>query len=278
MNPTRPLITALALAVIAAALPDAAPAADRQQFTFSWPFADDEAMRPRGGVTHGPSVTLDPEPGDGWKALQEPGLTPFERDRRAILAMAGPYRTSFDFVETVGFTAGHQPDRPYQSWSTEYVYVVEERRDFISLQHIIVMFFADEGGDITGPAVIKHWRQDWQYEDRDLHVYAGHNIWKRRRLARTEAAGTWSQAVFQVDDSPRYEAYGSWEHRGTYSSWTSSPTLFPACTTSRIKRGISTSRKLVSVCVARARASRLLPTPSLPISRIPEGGNVPQSV
>ncbi len=41
MNPTRPLITALALAVIAAALPDAAPAADRQQFTFSWPFADD---------------------------------------------------------------------------------------------------------------------------------------------------------------------------------------------------------------------------------------------
>jgi hypothetical protein len=39
--------------------------------------------------------------------------------------------------------------------------------------------------------------------------------------------GRWSQAVFQVDDSPRYEALGEWEHYGTYSAWTSDRTARP---------------------------------------------------
>jgi hypothetical protein len=42
-----------------------------------------------------------------------------------------------------------------------------------------------------------------------------------------EARGRWSQAVFQVDDSPRYEALGEWEHYGSYSAWTSERTARP---------------------------------------------------
>ncbi len=48
---------------------------------------------------------------------------------------------SFEFLETVGFTETHKPARPYQSWGTEFVYVVEDKGDFISLQHILVMYF-----------------------------------------------------------------------------------------------------------------------------------------
>ena len=66
---------------------------------------------------------------------------------------------------------------------------------------------------------MKHWRQDWTYEDTYLHTFRGGNTWARRRAAPAEAAGAWSQAVFQVDDSPRYEALGRWEHRGNVSSW-----------------------------------------------------------
>ncbi len=79
-------------------------------------------MAPRGGTTEGPPVTLDPEVSAEWLAVREPGLSAQERDRRAILAMAGAYRTSFDFIETVGFVEGYTPPRPYQSWGTEYVY------------------------------------------------------------------------------------------------------------------------------------------------------------
>jgi hypothetical protein len=198
-----------------------------RQYTYAWPFSDDDEMRPRGGTTKGPDVVLDRKPGAAWQELQEPDISALERDRRAILAMAGPYRTTFDFIETVGFVPGHAPTRPYQSWGTEYVYVVTDEPEFISLQHVIVMFFESPDGGVSEPAVVKHWRQDWRYEDRDLHVYAGHNTWQRKHLSRREAQGSWSQAVFQVDDSPRYEAVGRWQHDGNYSSWRSDNTWRP---------------------------------------------------
>ncbi len=184
-------------------------------------------MQPRGGTSRGPAVTLREEPTEAWRELQESGLSDFERDRRAILAMAGGYRTTFDFIETVGFTPEFEPARPYQSWGTEKVYVIEDRGDFISLQHIMVMYFEDEDGDVRGPVVQKHWRQDWRYEDRDIHAYAGEGQWRRRRLSEDEADGRWTQAVFQVDDSPRYESAGRWRHEENYSAWTSAETWRP---------------------------------------------------
>ncbi len=211
------------------ALPAAAAGSEPEsrQYTFAWPFAESSEMRPRGGTTRGPEVTLDREPGDAWRSLREPELADVERDRRAILAMAGPYRTTFDFIETAGFVPEFAPSRPYQSWATEYVRVIADEPGFISLQHILVMYFETEDGETRGPMVTKHWRQDWRYEDRDLHVYAGDHTWERRRLSQAEVRGTWSQAVYQVDDSPRYEAIGRWEHRGNHSSWLSGKTWRP---------------------------------------------------
>ncbi|MEM9530256.1 MAG: DUF6607 family protein [Pseudomonadota bacterium] len=220
----------LVLATGAAIAEDAAPASQggsERQYTFSWNYAGATAMKPRGGTTKGPAVTLDTRASEQWQQISEPGLTSKERDRRAILAMAGGYRTSFDFLETVGYVPNYQPPRPYRSWGTEYVYVVEDSPEFVSLQHIIVMFFIDGEGEVQGPAVIKHWRQDWRYEDTSLHVYAGHNRWQRQDLDPADVKGTWSQSVYQVDDSPRYQAYGRWEHHGNYSSWLSSKTWRP---------------------------------------------------
>ncbi len=212
----------------AAAMADPASSGDDlRRYTYSWQFADGDAMAPRGGTTKGPPVTLDPEPGAAWRALREPGLSKQERDRRAILAMAGGFRASFDFIETAGFVADYAPSAPYQSWGTEYVYVVEDEPDFVSLQHILVMYFDAGDGEVSGPAVVKHWRQDWQYEDRGLHVYAGHDTWVQRKRPRRDVRGTWSQSVFQVDDSPRYQAVGRWEHNANHSSWQSETTWRP---------------------------------------------------
>ncbi|MEQ8860789.1 MAG: hypothetical protein RIC56_19260 [Pseudomonadales bacterium] len=200
---------------------------ERRQYTFSWMFSDDGAMRPRGGNTRGPAVTLAEAPSDAYLRLMDPGISKLERDRRAILAMAGAYRTSFDFIETVGFTDGYEPRPPYQSWGTEYVYVVADEPEFISLQHVLVMVIEHDDGSHSEPIVVKHWRQDWRYEDTDLHAYAGHRRWQRKRSDAAAVAGAWSQAVFQVDDSPRYEALGRWEHRSNHSTWTSDHTWRP---------------------------------------------------
>lgn len=199
--------------------------AEGRQPAFSWPFIEDCDMRPRGGTTSGTKTALDPEPHPGWLGLKAPGISDFERDRRAILAMAGPYRTSFNFIEVAGYTPGFSPHTPYQSWGTEYVYVVEDRGDFISLQHIIVMYFEDER--FPGPMVMKHWRQDWQYEKPEILAYVGNNTWENRRLAGDAIKGGWSQSVYQVDDSPRYESHGRWEHKPNFSTWISAKTWRP---------------------------------------------------
>ncbi len=196
-------------------------------FVFSWPTHNDCLQKPRGGTSRGPTVTLDKTPHSGWLSLQEDNIDDFEKDRRAIIAMAGPYRTSFDFLEVVGYTESFAPDQPYQSWGTEYVYIVDNRDDFISLQHIMVMFFEETDGAIIGPIVMKHWRQDWQYQKRKLLTYAGNNTWKTTKLSRKQRRGTWSQAVYQVDDSPRYESYGRWQHYNGFSTWVSAPTWRP---------------------------------------------------
>jgi hypothetical protein len=172
-------------------------------------------------------VELASKTSKAWQALRASGISDYERDRRAILAMAGPYRASFDFIETVRYTFDQDPPRPYQSWGTEYVYVAEDRGDFISLQHLLVMFTADEDGTMSGPFVMKHWRQDWQFEDTMLIEYQGLNEWRQRKVAQDAVRGMWSQAVFQVDDFVRYEALGRWRHEGNYSAWTSEETWRP---------------------------------------------------
>lgn len=91
----------------------------------------------------------------------------------------------------------------------------------------MVMFFEQEDGSVSEPTVMKHWRQDWAYEDKVLFEYSHDNRWQRRKLSTKEVAGKWSQSVFQVDDSPRYESYGEWRHNASFSTWLSHTTRRP---------------------------------------------------
>jgi hypothetical protein len=201
------------------AVADEPAAATASGHVFGWPFLSWEEMKPRGGTTTGSEVTLRVEPKEAWTKLQEEGIDKVERDRRAIRAMAGSYRVSFDFIETFGFTESYKPPRPYFSWATEHVEVIEDREDFISLQHSLVMYFKNPDGEDSGPHVMKHWRQDWTWQDPEIFTYRGFGTWEREKSQ--SPSGKWSQAVFQVDDSPRYEVMGEWSHEGGMSVWKS---------------------------------------------------------
>lgn len=196
-------------------------------YAFSWAIADGCDNAPRGGSSVGAEVVLQTSAHTGWLRIHEAGLTKFEQDRAAILGMAGGYKVEFDFLETVGFEEDYQRDKPYQSWGTEYVYVLTDEPKFISLQHVMVMYFKQEDGSISEPMVMKHWRQDWTYQDQRLLEYQFDNKWAVRELPEQEVAGKWSQAVFQVDDSPRYESIGEWQHNASFSSWKSATTRRP---------------------------------------------------
>jgi hypothetical protein len=197
------------------------PGADILRYTFSWPYSDDSELAPRGGTTRGPDVFLAKQPAQEFLTLQADGLSDKARDRLAIISMAGDYRTSFDFIETMGFMPNYKPPKPYQSWGTERVYLIEDSEDFISLQHILVMRFESDEGEISEPMVVKHWRQDWRYEDTATHDYQGHGVYERHNHREEDIRGYWTQTVYQVDDSPRYEAMGKWHHRTGLSEWQS---------------------------------------------------------
>ena len=206
--------------------PGEADGANASWFTFAWPLGEN-ALKPRGASTRGTPVVLDPAPGEAWKRLREPGLSALERDRRAILAMAGPYRVSFDFLEVLRFDPALKPDAPYQSWGTEYVFVAEDRDSFIALQHILVMRTQNEDGSSSEPIVIRHWRQEWRYQTDALVAYEGANTWSRKSVPAQQREGSWVQSVYQVDDSPRYAARGRWQHNDSYSTWVSDETWRP---------------------------------------------------
>lgn len=197
------------------------------RYTFSWQLGQANAPAPRGGTTRGPAIELDAQPSASWQALQEPRISALERDRRAILAMAGDFQVTFDFLEIESFQPGTARDRPYQSWGTERVYVDADTGNYISLVHILDMRILQEDGSLSEPIVTKHWRQSWQYEPRDIVEYKGQNRWERRKLSNTERAGQWSQTVYQVDESPRYASIGCWNHTSSFSSWISGDTWRP---------------------------------------------------
>jgi len=188
-------------------------------YVFGWGELPADTTRPRGGSSRGAPVTLAPA-----QTLPLPAVaaatTAFERDRAAILSLAGDYKVSFHFLEVLGFAPDHKPKAPYHSWATEHVRVIADTGRFISLQHTLVMFFKKEDGTISAPMLQKHWRQDWTYEPVELHTFRGDRTWARRTLDPAESRGAWSQSVWQVDDSPRYTALGRWTHDGNRTLWT----------------------------------------------------------
>jgi len=157
----------------------------------------------------------------------EPSDANFNQDREAILAMAGEFRVSFQFDETLTLDPDSESSKRHRSRGFE----TEDRGDFIQLQHLLVV--VDDEGDRH---VVKHWRQDWAYEPDSIVVYRGDNVWQRESVAPDKRRGAWSQTVHQVDDSPRYSGLARWRHVGGHSSWESAETWRPLPRRERTKR------------------------------------------
>jgi hypothetical protein len=147
----------------------------------------------------------------------QPAEPRVEQDRRAILSLAGAYDVEFSFEETVALKQGYALHEPHNSHGMELVVVVTDEPMRIELQHLLVVH----------ETVVKHWRQEWVYENRDLLEFRGRGRWEHRVLSADQVAGTWTQRVFNVDDGPRYEGFGRWEHGANWHAWESNETWRP---------------------------------------------------
>ena len=136
----------------------------------------------------------------------------FDQEKALIKSMAGCYKVTFDFAETFAPDSNYKYHDRKHEWAIEYVFIVEETDKKIALQHLLLV-----GGDM----VIKHWRQDWIYENTSLLMFDKDNNWKKVTIDPKTAKGTWTQKVYSVDDSPRYEGFGTWNHVDGRNFWES---------------------------------------------------------
>jgi len=135
-----------------------------------------------------------------------------EQDREAIKSMAGCYKVTFDFAETFAPDSTYKYHDRKTEWGIEYVILLEATDKKISFQHLLL---------VGGGMIVKHWRQDWVYENTSLLVFDKGNVWKKKTIDAKTAKGTWTQKVYQVDDSPRYEGFGTWNHVDGRHFWES---------------------------------------------------------
>ena len=137
-----------------------------------------------------------------------------KQDIEAIKEMCGCFEIDFKFSETFQYSndSNYSKSKNYNAKALEYAKLIKDEKGHISIQHLLVM----------GDYVIKHWRQDWIYQNKDLLKYDGNNNWKYISKNKKDVKGQWTQKVFQVDDSPRYEGSATWIHADGKSYWENS--------------------------------------------------------
>lgn len=133
-----------------------------------------------------------------------------ELDRKSIMDMCGCYEVTFKYTETFAPEIDYEKKLDYTSKALELALPIIDEENKISLQHLLV---------INDSTVIKHWRQDWLFENQKVFHYNGDNTWNFTQLPADAVKGQWTQKVYQVDDSPRYSGSSTWVHYDGKHFW-----------------------------------------------------------
>ena len=133
-------------------------------------------------------------------------------DLKAIKAMCGCYEVKFNFAVTFQRTKDEKyvASKPKYDWGLEWVELVEDQPDKVVMQHLLI---------VSDSMIVKHWRQDWEYENTRFYQFFKDTSWKYKTLSPAQVKGQWTQRVFQVDDSPRYEGTATWVHSDGRHYW-----------------------------------------------------------
>lgn len=138
-----------------------------------------------------------------------------ELDKEAIKKMCGCFEVTFNFAETFNYSNDslYNPSKNKVSKGLEWAQLVTDKENQIEIQHLLQV------GSPEQPMIVKHWRQNWLYENTNLYSYNADNVWTYENKSAEEVAGQWTQKVYQVDDSPRYEGSATWVHVDGKSYW-----------------------------------------------------------
>lgn len=133
-------------------------------------------------------------------------------EKEFIKKMCGCYEVNFEYSETFSPSKDYEFHDRYSASGLEWIFVDEEDKDKIVIQHLLI---------ISDSMIIKHWREDWLYENKELLVYQKNLEWKKETVPSHYLDKSWTQKVYQVDDSPRYNGFAHWVHLDGKTYWES---------------------------------------------------------
>lgn len=130
-----------------------------------------------------------------------------KKEKDAVKNLCGCFDVDFMYAETFSPNPDYTFKKPYDAHGLEWVFPVEMNDKKMVLQHLLV---------INDSVIVKHWREDWEYEKKDLLVFNHDASWKH--VSRNESVkGEWTQTVWETDDGPRYQGSSRWiENNHTY--------------------------------------------------------------
>lgn len=120
-------------------------------------------------------------------------------EKDAIKNLCGCFEVEFKYAETFSPDPTYKfHDREEISGGTELSLPIEITDKKIVIQHLLV---------ITDSIIVKHWREEWTYENPIIWKYQGNKTWIKQTLSPQEAKGKWTQTIWEVSDEPRYQGY-----------------------------------------------------------------------
>ncbi|MEO1259699.1 MAG: DUF6607 family protein [Bacteroidota bacterium] len=134
----------------------------------------------------------------GWSIF---AMGQTQAERKAIKQLCGCFEVDFRYTETFTDHEDYEFHDPYAAHALELVILEEESPTKMVLQHVLV---------INDTTFIKHWRQDWEYQPKELFTFQGNNVWEAHRTSPKASKGQWSQEVYGVNDEPRYSGAATW--------------------------------------------------------------------
>lgn len=131
-------------------------------------------------------------------------------EKNAVKSLCGCFEVDFKYAETFGADTTYKFHPAYHTSGLEWVVADEQTDKKMVLQHLLV---------ISDSMVIKHWREDWEYEKADWWLFNHDATWKHVAGDKQKVKGEWTQTVWEVDDAPRYQGSGKWVNSNGKYYW-----------------------------------------------------------
>ncbi len=114
--------------------------------------------------------------------------------------MCGCFEIEFKYSETFSPKGDYVESKDYKTKALEWATLILDEKNELSIQHLLI---------INDSMVIKHWRQDWEYESEKTLDFVANNTWNINNISKKEVKGQWAQKVYLDKQGRRH---GKWVH------------------------------------------------------------------